>query len=180
MRAEQLATRLLSGEARISGDRIRRGDIAQKDVDKFMQISQETTSLPIQIDDTPAITMSALRTRCRQLKRTKGLALVIVDYLQLMRPAAGTKPESRELEISLITQGLKASSTFCPSPSAMPSSSTGRVVLRKKVCTGLSSRNASSSAARASVGSGRAKGRSTTVELASLASRRSGGCRRPR
>jgi replicative DNA helicase len=108
MSAEQLATRLLSEEARISGDRIRRGDIGQKDFDKFVQVSREIASLPIQIDDTPAITMSALRTRCRRLKRTKGLALVIVDYLQLMRPAAGTKPESRVLEISMITQGLKA------------------------------------------------------------------------
>jgi replicative DNA helicase len=52
--------------------------------------------------------MSALRTRCRRLMRTKGLALVVVDYLQLMRPAAGTRPESRVLEISQITQGLKA------------------------------------------------------------------------
>ncbi len=108
MSAEQLATRLLSEEARISGDRIRRGDIGQKDFDKFVQVSREIASLPIQIDDTPAITMSALRTRCRRLKRTKGLALVIVDYLQLMRPAAGTQPESRVLEISMITQGLKA------------------------------------------------------------------------
>jgi replicative DNA helicase len=108
MSAEQLATRLLSEEARISGDRIRRGEIGQKDFDKFVQVSREIASLPIQIDDTPAITMSALRTRCRRLKRTKGLALVIVDYLQLMRPAAGTKPESRVLEISMITQGLKA------------------------------------------------------------------------
>ncbi|MGC8470632.1 MAG: DnaB-like helicase C-terminal domain-containing protein, partial [Acetobacteraceae bacterium] len=62
----------------------------------------------IQIDDTPAITLSALRTRCRRLKRTKGLALVVVDYLQLMRPSAGTRPENRVLEISQITQGLKA------------------------------------------------------------------------
>ena len=108
MSAEQLATRLLSEEARISGDRIRRGDIGQRDFDKFVQVSREIASLPIQIDDTPAITMSALRTRCRRLKRTKGLALVIVDYLQLMRPAAGTKPENRVLEISMITQGLKA------------------------------------------------------------------------
>ena len=108
MSSEQLATRLLSEEARISGDRIRRGDIGQKDFDKFVQVSREISSLPIQIDDTPAITMSALRTRCRRLKRTKGLALVIVDYLQLMRPAAGTKPENRVLEISMITQGLKA------------------------------------------------------------------------
>ena len=108
MSAEQLATRLLSEEARISGDRIRRGDIGQKDFDKFVQVSREISALPIQIDDTPAITMSALRTRCRRLKRTKGLALVIVDYLQLMRPAAGTKPDNRVLEISMITQGLKA------------------------------------------------------------------------
>jgi replicative DNA helicase len=108
MSAEQLATRLLSEEARISGDRIRRGDIGQKDFDKFVQVSREIAALPIQIDDTPAITMSALRTRCRRLKRTKGLALVVVDYLQLMRPAAGTRPENRVLEISMITQGLKA------------------------------------------------------------------------
>ncbi len=108
MSAEQLATRLLAEEARISADRIRRGDIGQKDFDRFVQVSREIAGLPIQIDDTPAITMSALRTRCRRLKRTRGLALVVVDYLQLMRPAAGTRPESRVLEISQITQGLKA------------------------------------------------------------------------
>ena len=108
MSCEQLATRLLSEEARVSGDRIRRGDIGQKDFDKFVQVSREIAALPIQIDDTPAITMSALRTRCRRLKRTKGLALVVVDYLQLMRPSAGTRPENRVLEISQITQGLKA------------------------------------------------------------------------
>ena len=108
MSAEQLATRLLSEEAQISGDRIRRGDIGQRDFDKFVQVSRDLAGLPIQIDDTPAITMSAMRTRCRRLKRTKGLALVVVDYLQLMRPAAGTRPESRVLEISQITQGLKA------------------------------------------------------------------------
>ncbi len=108
MSAEQLATRLLSEEARISGDRIRRGDIGQKDFDRFVAVSREISGLPIQIDDTPAITMSALRTRCRRLKRTKGLALVVVDYLQLMRPSAGTRPENRVLEISQITQGLKA------------------------------------------------------------------------
>ncbi len=108
MSAEQLATRLLAEEARISGDRIRRGDIGQKDFDKFVQVSREIAGMPIEIDDTPAITMSALRTRCRRLARSKGLCLVIVDYLQLMRPAAGTRPENRVLEISQITQGLKA------------------------------------------------------------------------
>ena len=65
-----------------------------------MQVSREIAALPIEIDDTPAITMSALRTRCRRLKRTKGLALVVVDYLQLMaapsaqagEPGAGDQP----------------------------------------------------------------------------------------
>ncbi|AHJ65294.1 replicative DNA helicase [Granulibacter bethesdensis] len=108
MSAEQLATRLLSEEARISGDRIRRGDIGQRDFDRFVEVSRELAVMPLYIDDTPAITLSALRTRCRRLKRTKGLALIVVDYLQLMRPAAGTRPESRVLEISQITQGLKA------------------------------------------------------------------------
>jgi len=108
MSAEQLATRLLAEEARVSGDRIRRGEIGQRDFDRFVQVSREIAGLPLHIDDTPAITLSALRTRCRRLKRTKGLSLVVVDYLQLMRPSVGTKPESRVLEISQITQGLKA------------------------------------------------------------------------
>ena len=108
MSADQLATRLLAEESRISGDRIRRGDISQRDFDRFVEVSRELSTLPLVIDDTPAITVSALRTRCRRLARTKGLDLVIVDYLQLMRPAAGTRPESRVLEISMITQGLKA------------------------------------------------------------------------
>ena len=108
MSADQLATRLLAEEARISGDRIRRGDIGQKEFDKFVQVSRDLQGLPLHIDDTAALSLSALRTRCRRLKRTAGLALVVIDYLQLMRPAAGTRPENRVLEISMITQGLKA------------------------------------------------------------------------
>lgn len=108
MSAEQLATRVLAEQARISGDRIRRGDIGQRDFDRFVAVSREIGNLPIELDDTPAITLSALRTRARRLKRTRGLALIVIDYLQLMRPAAGTRPESRVLEISQITQGLKA------------------------------------------------------------------------
>ena len=70
-----------------------------------MQVSREIASLPIEIDDTPAITLSALRTRARRLKRTKGLALVVVDYIQLMRPAAGTRPENRVLEMASSPRG---------------------------------------------------------------------------
>jgi replicative DNA helicase len=108
MSAEQLATRLLSEESRVSSDRIRRGDINERDFSRFVAVSKELQSLPLFIDDTPAITMSAMRTRCRRLLRTRGLNLIVVDYLQLMRPAAGTKSENRVLEISQITQGLKA------------------------------------------------------------------------
>jgi replicative DNA helicase len=108
MSADQLATRLLSEASRVSSDRIRRGDISQRDFDKFVQVAREIQSLPIEIDDTPAISLSALRTRARRLKRTKGLALIVVDHIQLMRPAAGTKPENRVLEIGQLTQGLKA------------------------------------------------------------------------
>ncbi|MCX8132885.1 MAG: replicative DNA helicase [Roseococcus sp.] len=108
MSADQLANRLLSEASRISGDRIRRGEISQREFDSFVAASRELAQLPIVIDDTPAITLSALRTRCRRLKRTHGLAMVVVDYLQLMRPALGARPETRVLEISMITQGLKA------------------------------------------------------------------------
>ncbi len=108
MSSEQLAARLLSENARVSGEKIRKGEIEQKDFDRFVQVTRDIGALPLHIDDTPAITMSALRTRCRRLKRTKGLSMVMVDYLQLMRPSAGTKPDNRVLEISMITQGLKA------------------------------------------------------------------------
>ncbi len=108
MSADQLATRLLAEESRVSGDRIRRGDINERDFDRFVAVSKELQNLPLFIDDTPAINLSALRTRCRRLSRTRGLSLVVIDYLQLMRPNPGTRFESRVLEISMITQGLKA------------------------------------------------------------------------
>lgn len=108
MSAEQLAARILSEQSEVSSERIRRGDIGQKEFDRFVRVSRELARLPLVIDDTPAISLSAMRTRCRRLRRTRGLSLVVVDYLQLMRPSVGTKPESRVLEISMITQGLKA------------------------------------------------------------------------
>ena len=108
MSSEQLATRLLSEESRVGSERIRRGEINQRDFDRFVVVSRELAQLPLLVDDTPALTLSALRTRCRRLARTRGLSLVVVDYLQLMRPAIGSRPENRVLEISMITQGLKA------------------------------------------------------------------------
>jgi replicative DNA helicase len=108
MSSEQLATRLLSEESRVSGERIRKGEIGEREFSRFVGVSKELQSLPLYIDDTPAITLSAVRTRCRRLSRTQGLSLVVIDYLQLMRPSPGTRAESRVLEISAITMGLKA------------------------------------------------------------------------
>jgi replicative DNA helicase len=108
MSADQLAMRLPAEETRVSVDRIRSAEIGQEDFDQFVTVAREIAQMPLAIDDKPALTLSALRTRCRRLKRTNGLALIVIDYLQLMRPAPGTKPENRVFEISQITQGLKA------------------------------------------------------------------------
>ncbi|HEX5319590.1 MAG TPA: replicative DNA helicase [Stellaceae bacterium] len=109
MSAEQLATRILSEESGTSSDRIRRGEVRREDFEKFVLASQRLAEVPLYIDDTPAISVAALRTRARRLKRQQGLAMIVIDYLQLMRPSAGGKTvDSRVQEISEITRGLKA------------------------------------------------------------------------
>ncbi|HWD59342.1 MAG TPA: replicative DNA helicase [Stellaceae bacterium] len=110
MSAEQLATRILAEESGISSDRIRRGDVRKEDFDKFVNASQRLETIPLYIDDTPALSVSALRTRARRLKRQHGLGLIVIDYLQLMRPSGGSGrgQENRVQEISEITRGLKA------------------------------------------------------------------------
>jgi len=109
MSAEQLATRILAEESGVPSDRIRRGDVRREDFDKFVAASQRLAAVPLYIDDTPALSVAALRTRARRLKRQQGLGLIIVDYLQLMRPSTASRgQESRVQEISEITRGLKA------------------------------------------------------------------------
>ncbi|WP_109118956.1 replicative DNA helicase [Azospirillum sp. TSO22-1] len=108
MSAEQLATRILAGEAEVSGDKIRRGDIRDSDFPKFITASQELGRVPFFVDDTPALSVSAVRTRCRRLKRTHNLGFVVVDYLQLLRGTSQRGAENRVQEISEITRGLKA------------------------------------------------------------------------
>ena len=110
MSAEQLATRILAEESGMSSDKIRRGEVRREDFDKFVMASQRLAAVPLFIDDTPALSVAALRTRARRLKRQHGLGLIVIDYLQLMRPSA-RRPraiENRVQEISEITRGLKA------------------------------------------------------------------------
>ena len=109
MSAEQLATRILAEESGTSSDRIRRGEVRREDFDKFIAASQRLAAVPLYIDDTPAISVAALRTRARRLKRQNGLGLIVIDYLQLLRPSAQSRAmENRVQEVSDITRGLKA------------------------------------------------------------------------
>lgn len=106
MSAEQLALRLLSEKTKVASDRIRRGDIQSKDFEKFVEASQILSKVPLYIDDTPGLTVPAIRNRARRLKRQKGLDFIIIDYLQLVQ-SSGKAGENRVQAVSDITRGLK-------------------------------------------------------------------------
>ncbi len=108
MSAEQLATRMLSESTGLSSEKLRRGQLTNENFIKVVKSSNEMTKIPFHIDDTPALSIPALRSRARRLKRTHGLGLIIVDYLQLVRPGGRSSPDNRVQEISEITQSLKA------------------------------------------------------------------------
>jgi replicative DNA helicase len=107
MSAEQLATRMLSEQAELPSEKIRKGELLPPDFDRVMNISRELEHLNFFIDDTPALSIAGLRTRARRLKRTHGLGLIIVDYLQLLAPSGKSRQENRVQEVSEITRGLK-------------------------------------------------------------------------
>ena len=108
MSAEQLATRILAEAAGVPSDKIRKGELSNAAFQKVVGASRKLDAMPLFIDDTPALSVVALRTRARRLKRTQGLSLIVVDYLQLLHPAAGHVPDNRVQEISAMTRGLKA------------------------------------------------------------------------
>ena len=108
MSAEQLATRIMAEKSGISSDRIRRGEVSEQEFPKIVEAAQAMSHVPFFIDDTPALTVPALRTRARRLKRQHGLDMIIIDYLQLMRGTNSRGSENRVQEISEITRGLKA------------------------------------------------------------------------
>ncbi|MFA5593151.1 MAG: replicative DNA helicase [Micavibrio sp.] len=109
MSSDQLATRILSDQSGISGDAIRKGNIREDEFIRFVEASQTVAQIPLFIDDTPALTIGALRSRARRLKRQHGLELLIIDYLQLLQGSGTRQSEgNRVLEISEITRGLKA------------------------------------------------------------------------
>ncbi|MCB1366546.1 MAG: replicative DNA helicase [Rhodobacteraceae bacterium] len=106
MSAEQLAARILSEAAEVPSEQIRRGDMTETEFRRFVEAAKALENAPLYIDDTPALSIAQLAARARRLKRTHGLDVLIVDYLQLVRPASAK--DSRVNEVSEITQGLKA------------------------------------------------------------------------
>ena len=106
MSADQLATRILAEQAEISSENLRSGKITRDEFQKLSFASQRLADLPLYIDDTPALTIAALRTRARRLKRRHDIGLIVVDYLQLLQ-GSGRANDNRVNEISEISRGLK-------------------------------------------------------------------------
>ena len=109
MSAEQLAARILSSESGIASDRIRRGDIKAEDFTKIVDVSRALNGLPLFIDDTPGLSITAFRNRARRLKRQHDIGLIVIDYLQLLEGGGSKRSrENRVQEVSEITRSLKA------------------------------------------------------------------------
>ena len=106
MSADQLATRILAEQAEISSESLRSGKLTRDEFQKLSFASQRLAELPLYIDDTPALTIAALRTRARRMKRKHDIGLIVVDYLQLLQ-GSGRANDNRVNEISEISRGLK-------------------------------------------------------------------------
>ena len=108
MSAEQLATRIISEQAGIPSEKIRRGMIEESEFKRLVEASQEMAALPLYIDQTGGLSVAQLAARARRLKRQHGLGLVVVDYLQLLTGSLRRANEGRVQEVSEITTSLKA------------------------------------------------------------------------
>ena len=89
-------------------EQIRRGDMTEGEFRRFVDAAKQLESCPLYIDDTPALPISQVAARARRLKRTHGLDVLMIDYLQLLKGSAKSSEGNRVQEVSEITQGLKA------------------------------------------------------------------------
>ena len=110
MSAVQLVMRLVSSEAEIPSDKLRRGDLEQYEWEQLHAKIKQLAEAPLFIDDTPALSIFELRAKCRRLKAQKDIKMVIVDYLQLMSASGEGKSGggNREQEISHISRAMKS------------------------------------------------------------------------
>lgn len=109
MSADQLATRILAEQSRISSEKLRMGNLTKAEMQRLVQASIELQNLPLYIDDTAGLSIAALHTRMRRLQRKhdNGIGLVVVDYLQLLSGSGTRASDNRVQEISEISRGLK-------------------------------------------------------------------------
>ena len=107
MSAEQLATRVLAEQSRISSDKMRKAELSKQDFVKIAKVSSDLENLNLYIDDNPILTIPSFRARARRLKRLYDINLIIIDYLQLMSGSQNSRNDGRVQEISEITRGLK-------------------------------------------------------------------------
>jgi len=108
MSRQQLVQRLLCARSGIDSHRFRRGLLRQEDYQRLLAACGELSSNRMFIDDTPGLTLLQLRSKARRLKEREGIDFVVIDYLQLM--SVGGRVESRQLEVSEISRGVKAMS----------------------------------------------------------------------
>lgn len=108
MSADQLGMRILAEQSGVKSNKMRSGTINQKDLENISEVSMQISQVPLYIDDTPALSVSSLRQRARRWKRSKGVDLIVIDYLQLLQASQNRRYDNRVMEISEITRSLKS------------------------------------------------------------------------
>lgn len=108
MSADELAARILSTTTQTSSQKMRNGALDAAEFTRIAAAVRELENIPLYIDDTPGISINAIRTRARRLKRSKGLGLIVIDYIQLISGTGNKKSDgNRVQELSEISRGLK-------------------------------------------------------------------------
>lgn len=106
MSADQLASRILSTVTQTNNHKMRTGELDNAEFTRIAAAVRELEKIPLYIDDTPGLTINAIRTRARRLKRNKGLGLIVIDYIQLIS-GDSKRSDNRVQELSEISRGLK-------------------------------------------------------------------------
>src|SRR3546814_7882763 len=102
MSSDQLATRILAEQSGISGEELRMGKLSRQDFQNLSRAARDLQNLPLFIDDTPGLTIAALRTRARRLKLRHNVGFIVVDYLQLLQ-GSSQGVDNRDQTISQIS-----------------------------------------------------------------------------
>lgn len=108
MGALQLVNRLISSEAELAGEKIKQGKLMDHEWEQLLHKTAALSNAPIYVDDTPALSVFELRTKCRRLKAKHNIQLVVIDYLQLMSGDSHRGGSNREQEIASISRALKS------------------------------------------------------------------------